>query len=90
LLSIDKEGRSQFDRDLSDPNAIFEIAYLRTSGRDLITQTSKYYKSLLAETRKELANTKKELEKYTKKNDNIEVVEQPRRKNKDAKTISDL
>ena len=91
LLSLDKEGRSQFDRDLSDPRAIFELAYLRTSGRDLITQTSKYYKSLLAETRKELANAKKELEKYTKKNDNTEVVDTPpQRRKKDAKTMADL
>jgi len=73
LLAQDKDGNSQFDKDLSDPNALFEIAYLRTSARDLITGTSQYYKGLLAETRKELAKTKKALEKYEKKGANTTV-----------------
>ena len=73
LLAVDKDGTSQFDKDLSDPNALFEIAYLRTSARDLITGTSQYYKGLLAETRKELSKTKKALEKYEKKGGNTTV-----------------
>jgi len=74
LLAVDKDGQSQFDKDLSDPNALFEIAYLRTSARDLLTGTSQYYKKVIAETRKELAKTKKALEKYEKKGNNTTVV----------------
>jgi len=74
LLAVDKDGQSQFDRDLSDPNALFELAYLRTSARDLLNGTSQYYKKVIAETRKELAKTKKALEKYEKKGDNTTVV----------------
>lgn len=74
LLAVDKDGQSQFDRDLSDPNALFELAYLRTSARDLLNGTSQYYKKVIAETRKELAKTKKALEKYEKKSDNKTTV----------------
>ena len=73
LLATDKDGQSQFDRDLSDPNALFELAYLRTSARDLLNGTSQYYKKVIAETRKELAKTKKALEKYEKKGNNTTV-----------------
>lgn len=73
LLATDKDGQSQFDKDLSDPNALFELAYLRTSARDLLNGTSQYYKKVIAETRKELAKTKKALEKYEKKGNNTIV-----------------
>lgn len=73
LLAVDKDGQSQFDKDLSDPNALFELAYLRTSARDLLNGTSQYYKKVITETRKELAKTKKALEKYEKKGNNSTV-----------------
>lgn len=77
LLALDKDGQSQFDKDLADPAALFELAYLRTSARDLLNGTSQYYKKVIADTRKELAKAKKELEKYTKKGDNKSVVVNP-------------
>lgn len=86
LLAVDKDGQSQFDKDLSDPNALFEIAYLRTSARDLITGTSQYYKKVIAETRKELAKTKKALEKYEKKSGNTTVTKQSQKEEKEDKT----
>lgn len=73
LLAVDKDGQSQFDKDLSDPNALFELAYLRTSARDLLNGTSQYYKKVIADTRKELAKAKKALEKYEKKGGNTTV-----------------
>ena len=73
LLALDKDGQSQFDKDLSDPNALFELAYLRTSARDLLNGTSQYYKKVIADTRKELAKVKKELEKYEKKDNNTTI-----------------
>lgn len=87
LLATDKNGQSQFDKDLSDPNALFELAYLRTSARDLLNGTSQYYKRVIAETRKELAKTKKELEKYTKKGGNT-VVTKPTQKSEGNTPIS--
>jgi hypothetical protein len=42
LLAPDKDGQSQFDKDLSDPQALIELAWLRTHGRDTITGISQY------------------------------------------------
>ena len=83
LLALDSNNESQFDKDLSDPNALFALAYLRTSGRDLINQTSQYYKKLLAD-------AKKDLEKYTKKDNNVTVQAPKDPKALNAKTIYDL
>lgn len=79
LLAVDKDGQSQFDKDLSDPNALFELAYLRTSARDLLNGTSQYYKKVIADTRKELKAAQKALEKYEKKGGNT-VVTKPSQK----------
>lgn len=42
LLAPDKDGQSQLDKDLSDPQALIELAWLRTHGRDTITGISQY------------------------------------------------
>ena len=73
LLTPDKDGQSKFDKDLSDPKALIELAWLRTQGRDTITGISQYWKKELADTRKELAKAKKELEKYRKNDSNDKV-----------------
>ena len=91
LLAADKDGQSQFDKDLSDPYALIELAWLRTHGRDTITGISQYWKKELADTRKELAKVKKELEKYTTKEDRTNVTVKPRpNSNPKAKTIADI
>lgn len=89
LLEPGVDGRSQFDKDLSDPAALIELAWLRTNGRDTLTNISQYWKRELATTRKELAKTKKELEKYTKDNKSV-VVSKVKSPKKDAKNVSDL
>ena len=90
LLSQDKDGRSQFDKDLSDPNALIEIAWLRTHARDTLTGVSQYWKKELADTRKELAKAKKELEKYKNNGTNVVVNERTPKQKKDIKTATDL
>lgn len=93
LLALDSNNESQFDKDLSDPNALFALAYLRTSGRDLINQTSQYYKKLLADTRKDLAKAKKDLEKYEKSDNsrrNVTVQKPKESRTIDAKTVYDI
>ena len=42
LLTPDKDGQSQFDKDLSDPQALIELAWLRTHGRETLTGISQY------------------------------------------------
>lgn len=93
LLTPGTDGRSQFDKDLSDPAALIELAWLRTHGRDTLTGISQYWKKELADTRKQLAKANKELEKY-RKNDNSDRVvvneTRPNRKNTNASSVSDL
>ena len=93
LLTPDKDGQSQFDKDLSDPQALIELAWLRTHGRETLTGISQYWKKELADTRKELAKAKKELEKYRKNdsNDKVTVNEnKPSDKRRGATSISEL
>ena len=93
LLTPDKDGQSQFDKDLSDPNALIELAWLRTHGRDTITGISQYWKKELADTRKELAKAKKELEKYRKNDGNDKVTVNEIKitdKKPKAKSVSEL
>ena len=92
LLTPDKDGQSQFDKDLSDPTALIELAWLRTQGRNTIAGLSQYWKKELADTRKELNKAKKELEKYRKNDDNNNVVvnePKPTRKH-NVSSVSDL
>ena len=93
LLTPDKDGQSRFDKDLSDPAALIELAWLRTQGRDTITNISQYWKKELADTRKQLAKANKELEKYRKNesNDRVTVNEtNPTTTRKQAKSVSEL
>lgn len=92
LLTPDKDGQTQFDKDLSDPAALIELAWLRTQGRNTITGISQYWKKELADTRKELAKAKKELEKYRKNDDDNSVVVNETKPNKKrtVSSVSDL
>ena len=92
LLTPDKDGQSQFDKDLSDPTALIELAWLRTQGRNTIAGLSQYWKKELADTRKELNKAKKELEKYRKNDDNNNVVvnEPKPSRRRNASSVSDL
>lgn len=93
LLTPDTDGQTQFDKDLSDPSALIELAWLRTHGRDTLTGISQYWKKELADTRKELAKAKKELEKYRKNdNDDKVIVNETKSNNKrrQATSVSDL
>lgn len=92
LLTPDKDGQSQLDKDLSDPQALIELAWLRTHGRETITGISQYWKKELADTRKELAKAKKELEKYRKNDSDKVTVNEPKNNNKrqQAKSVSEL
>ena len=93
LLTPDKDGQSQFDKDLSDPAALIELAWLRTHGRNTITGISQYWKKELADTRKQLAKVNKELEKYRKNDGDSKVTvneTKPTNKRPQAKSVSEL
>ena len=80
LLDVDKDGISQFQKDLNDPAALIELAYYRTHGRDDITDMTRYWKNELATARKEIASLKKKLDKGDEKKNTTVVKSQDKPK----------
>ena len=84
LLNQDSEGKSQLVKDLEDPTTLIELAWLRTQGRALIDNTTRYWKDLLKQERKEKAKLQKELESYQNKGSQSVVVPKPPKKENDS------
>lgn len=58
LFATDANGQSQLMRDLSDPTALVELAFFRTQ-RNLLTDITNYWKSVLKNERKKLLSLKR-------------------------------
>lgn len=80
LLNQDTDGKSQLVKDLENPTTLIELAWLRTQGRTLIDNTTRYWKDLLKQERKEKAKLQKELESYQTRNEQSVVVPKPPKK----------
>lgn len=89
LLAQDKDGLSQFDKDLSNPGALIELAWLRTHGRDAINEVTQYWKQQLVETRKELSKVKKQLEKF-KGSEGYETSSPTKKSNNKSESVFDI
>lgn len=87
LLNQDSEGKSQLVKDLENPATLIELAWLRTQGRALIDNTTRYWKDLLKQERKEKAKLQKELESYQTRNEQSVVVPKPPKKNENSNSI---
>lgn len=87
LLNQDSEGKSQLVKDLENPATLIELAWLRTQGRALIDNTTRYWKDLLKQERKEKAKLQKELESYQNKGSQSVVVPKPPKKDEPSNTI---
>lgn len=87
LLNQDSEGKSQLVKDLENPATLIELAWLRTQGRALIDNTTRYWKDLLKQERKEKAKLQKELESYQNKGSQSVVVPKPPKKDESSNTI---
>lgn len=87
LLNQDSDGKSQFVKDIEDPNSLVELALLRTQGHNLISGMTQYWKGLLKEDRKEIARLKKQLG-----NNDVDskVTVMPRSQNNNIKNYNDL
>ena len=70
LLDQDKDGKSQFVKDIENPNTLIELAWYRTHGRDVIDGISQYWKDILKSERKKIASLEKQLEN-TKSNKTV-------------------
>ncbi len=90
LLDQDSQGKSQLVRDLEDPETLIQLAWLRLQGQNAISDTSRYWKDTLKETRKENARLQKELDKLKNKKDNSVVIPQSPNKGGKSMSMSDL
>ena len=61
LLDQDKDGKSQFVKDIENPATLIELAWYRTHGRSVIDGISQYWKDQLKEDRKKIASLEKKL-----------------------------
>lgn len=87
LLNQDTDGKSQLVKDLENPATLIELAWLRTQGRTLIDNTTRYWKDLLKQERKEKAKLQKELESYQTRNEQSVVVPKPPKKDTNNSNI---
>lgn len=90
LLDQDSQGKSQLVRDLEDPETLIQLAWLRLQGQNAISDTSRYWKDTLKETRKENAKLQKEIEKLKGKKDNSVVIPQSPKNGGKSMSMSDL
>ena len=70
LLNQDKDGKSQFVKDIENPATLIELAWYRTQGRNVIDGISQYWKDVLKSERKKIASLEKQLEN-TKSNKTV-------------------
>ena len=88
LLNQDTDGKSQLVKDLENPTTLIELAWLRTQGRALIDNSTRYWKDLLKQERKEKAKLEKELESYrTRESQSVVVPKPPKSNNSNEKDI---
>jgi len=88
LLDKDAEGKTQFVRDIENPDTLIELAYLRTCGADLMSTTAQYWKDAIKTAHKENARLKKQVEKD--KSNNTVVVQTPRGASKNSSSPWDI
>lgn len=73
LLEQDANGKSQLMKDLENPDALIELAWLRTQGANALSDTSKYFKELLATERAENKKLRAQLNKINKNSDTVVI-----------------
>ena len=67
MLNQDKDGKSQFVKDIENPDTLIELAWYRINGQTTLSCVTQYWKNILKEERKERASLEKQLEKYKSK-----------------------
>lgn len=74
LMNQGPDGKSQLVRDLENPDALIELAWLRTKGADVLAGASRYWKDELKQARAENRKLQAQLDKITKRNDSSVVI----------------
>ena len=87
LLDADENGKTQLVKDLEDPNALIELAWLRTQGADALSNLTQYWKGLLTEERAKNRKLESQIEKMNKKEDPNTVITPSPKNNQTADTF---
>lgn len=83
LLDADAEGKTAFVKDIENPDALIELAWLRTCGADALSGQSQYYKNIISERNKEIARLRKQIEKE-KTSNSVVVPTEPKGASKNS------
>lgn len=89
ILDKDTNGKSQLVKDLENPDALIELAWLRTQGAEVLSNVTQYWKGILAEERAENKKLRSQLEKVNKKDPNPTVIV-PKKNDKRNLSIDDV
>ena len=87
LLEQDSEGKSQFVRDIENPERLVQLAWLAIQGMQTITETSRYWKDILKSERKKITTLEKEVETLKTQGTNTVIVDNTK---KDPEKISGM
>lgn len=73
ILDQDREGKSQFVRDLEDPDRLIELAWFATQGPKMMSELSKHWKKQLSDARSENKKLQAQLDKLNGKSSTVIV-----------------
>lgn len=88
ILDQDADGKSEFVRDLEDPDRLIEIAWFSTQGPKMLSELTQYWKGLLAQERAENKKLQSKLDKLNKADTHV-VISSPKQKIKEGNSIWD-
>lgn len=89
ILDQDDDGKSALIKDLEDPNALIELAWLRMNGREVLSTLTKHWKGLLAEERATNKKLQSEIDKLKKTGKSAVVVNDTTNESKTQGSIWD-
>lgn len=88
LLNQDKDGKSQFVKDIENPNTLIELAYNRIYGRDNLQYVAHYWKDELKNARKQIADLEKKLESQKSKGNKTVIVPKENKTNSPSNELT--
>jgi len=89
LIDQDANGKSALIRDLENPDALIELAWLRTQAADVLSGITQYWKKNLADARAENKKLQAKIDDLSKRNSSVVIPKQPDSDNAPQKTAWD-
>lgn len=88
LLNQDKDGKSQFVKDIENPNTLIELAYNRIYGSNNLQYVARYWKDELKNARKQIADLEKKLEAQKSKGNKTVIVPKENKTNSPSNELT--